>query len=287
MKKTAMILVSVLAGTVMAATGVEINAPPYPPQKWQLTITFSFSRDIFLQFLDDKPKNPECVMPESLNLWMLGDAAIRGSSFHPVVTHRTGKNGFGSFGSEALSFVPQSDQAGIYSNACRVLRAFSYAESFAFTNYDASGIDLTVDLQVNGRSLSVKYDKLQRNQILPGGVADLLALMRRNLPPSYDRLFDSLLVPRLPPLEGKEASQYLKCELHNEWMKIGDIPIVYGLLMRDEASQKAEKQIFPNANTSTAGGCVSSPDSPKEEKTLYCETCRHSQKAWLKKGKTH
>ena len=133
--------------------------------------------------------------------------------------------------------------------------------------------------------MQVKYDNFKTESILPSEVAPVLALLRRSLPPSYRKLFDYLHVATLPPLPENQAGLYKKCEMHDEWMMVADIPISYGLPRFDENYMKAEKQLFPNANLRRLGGCVVSENSPRTTKGLYCESCRKAEAEWREKQK--
>ena len=277
------ILVIIIIQAALFKGNAEVNVPPYPPQQWRISVTFNFSSDVLLTFLDTKPKDGDFLCPEMLSLWLSEDFEIRGSNSHPVLTRKLPEHGFGGPTFEALGYVRMVDQSTIYSNACRVLQSFRYTDTFIHTNNDASGIDISIDVEINGRSMSAKYDKLHAKDNLPADVAALLALLRRSLPPSYESLFDYLRVAKLPSLTGDLASQYRRCQLHNEWMKIGDVSIVYGLLCTDETYSKAREQHFPNAHTYSSGGCVVTPNSPKGEKSLYCESCRKAESEWRKK----
>jgi hypothetical protein len=162
------------------------------------------------------------------------------------------------------------------------------SHAFIHTNSEASGIDISFHLEINGRSMWVKYDKLQAKDDLPAGVNSLFALLRRSLPASYGGLFDYLRVSRLPPLPGDVAGHYRQCQVHHEWMKVADVYIAYGFHAPEEAHLDARKKLFPHANMYSAlGGCLVTPGSPTTEKTLYCESCRKAEAEWQKKnGKT-
>ena len=282
-RRSICILVILIQAAVLKGKA-EVNAPPYPPQQWGLRVTFTFSRDVLLTFVDAKPNAGESLIPGMLFLWLSDDCEIRGHSSHPVLRRKLSEDGSERLGFEAIGYVPQVDQRAVYSNACRVLDSFRYANSFAHTNYDASGIDISIDLEINGRSMSVKYDKLQAKDAPPDDIASLLALLRRNLSSAYGGLFDRLHVTKLPPLTGDSADHYRRCQLHNEWMKVGDASIVYGLPSVDQAYSHAENQCFPNANIHSFSGCMSEPDGPKGEKCLYCESCRKAESDWRKKS---
>jgi hypothetical protein len=163
------------------------------------------------------------------------------------------------------------------------LRAFQFTNAFPHTNFDAPGIDLSIDLQVNGRSLSIQYDKLQAPEDLPPGVGSLLALLRRNLPASYSRFFDYLRVPTLPPLTGEDATRYRQCALHHEWMKVDEVRVAYGLSCPTKAYSEAHKKLFPNACLYSNGGCVVTPNGSKTTKVRYCDSCRQAAAEWQKK----
>jgi len=276
--------VFLLGATLLCAfcgTGhAQMAFPSYPPQHWQCSISFDFSQDVFLKFLHSKPSKDEFVPSESLFLWLYDGCRIDGPSSHPALTGTWSKNRISIFGSQTLGFLSQADQALAYSNACAVMKSFSFANSFKHTNYDDSGVDISISMEINGRSMSVSFKKLQQNEDLPAGVGPLLAIMRRNLPSSYSRLFDDLRVPVLPPLPANVAARIRLCELHHEWMKLGTVKIAYGLIEGNEAFSQAQKRLFPNSHSFTLGGCVVSPESPKENTVLYCESCRKAEADW-------
>ena len=261
----------------------EMNVPAYPPQQWRLSVNFNFSRDVLVGFMDKKPNKDDFFGPELLNLWLTDDGAIRGSSTHPVLTRRLPKGGFGGLGSEVIGYVPQVDQGAIYSNACAVLQSFRFVNSFSHTNFDDSGIDISIDLEINGRCMTVKYDKVKAKDGLPPSVTSLLASLRRSLPSSYNGFLDYLHVSRLPALIGESAHRYQQCQLHHEWMRVGDVSIAYGLICFEKEYTDAHKQLFPNAHSYSAGGCVVMSESPKTEKVLYCPSCRKAEAEWQEK----
>jgi len=265
------------------SANAEMNVPAYPPQQWRLSVNFDLSRDVLVGFLDKKPGKNDFFSPEMLDLWLTDDGAIRGSSTHPVLTRKLPKGGFGGLGSEVIGYAPKVDQGAIYSSACAVLQSFRFVDSFSRTNFDDSGIDISIELQVNGRCMSVKYDKVQAKEGLPPAVASLLALLRRNLPACYSGFFDYLHVSRLHALTGEEANQYRQCQLHHEWMRVGDVSIAYGLLCPQKAYADARRKLFPNAHSYSAGGDVVTPESPKIEKVLYCPSCRQAEAKWQEK----
>jgi hypothetical protein len=273
---------AILLSAACVCAKAELNIPPYPPQQWRLSVNFRFSTDVLVKFLDKKPSKDQLFGPDMLDLWLTDDGEIRGSSTHPVLTHKLSE-GFIVRDSSAIAYVPQADQRTIYSNVCAVLHSFHFVNSFSRTNFDDSGIDITVDVEVNGQGMSVKYDKVQAKDGLPREVASLLAVLRRSLPSTYSGLFDYLHVSKLPALSDEVANKYRQCQLHREWMTIGDVSIAYGFPIIDKAYSKAEKKLFPHANLYSAGGCVVSPDSPKTEKVLYCSSCRKAEAEWQEK----
>jgi hypothetical protein len=263
----------------------EVIFPPYPPQQWNLTVTFDFSEDVLRKFLDEKPDKDEFF---NFGLFMISvsdDFSIEGPSAHPVLTHKISKGRYGAHDLSTLGFVPLSDHSAIYSNSCKALKAFRFADAPTNTDYDAPGIKITAKLEINGTSFSAEYPRLQKQVHLPEDLVPLLSLLRRNLPASYDRLLDYMRVPKLPPLSGDSANQIRKCQLHNEWMKVGDVPKIYGLISAPKSYPQVQKTLFPNAESCSFGGCCSSPDSPKSEKVLYCESCRKAANEWEKNQK--
>jgi len=69
------------------------------------------------------------------------------------------------------------------------------------------------------------------------------------------------------------------------------LEIIYGITI-NEPFLKAEKRLFPHANSNVFGGCVVEAEtcdgvsvqrSPKYAEVLYCAKCRKAEKEWLKK----
>lgn len=282
MNKCLAYLLAVLFYGAFHNTNAEIILPAYPPQQWRLTVHFSISDDLDRGFLHKKPSENEFLSFEPLYLG-LSDGAISGPTTHPVLTGKLSEAGMGGLETTDIGYVPQLDQAAIYAITGEVLRSFHFVDTFSRTNFDASGIDISIDLEINGRSLAVNYNKLQAKDGLPPNVDKLLGLLRRSLPASYSNFFNYLKVPQLPALTGQESTQYRQCELHHEWMVVGDVSIAYGLLIHDKAYSKAHQKYFPNAHLYSAGGCVVTPRSPQQEKTLYCPSCRKAEAEWQAK----
>ena len=278
-------IVCIVIQAALISAKAELTLPAYPPQEWRLSITFNFSRDVLLSFLDTKPGKHQLFNPDTLFLWFSGDCEIRGSTSHPVLARKLQKDGFGAMRFEAIGFVPEIDQSVIYSNAFAAIESFAFTQSFAHTNYNASGVDISINMEVNGRSISIKYDRWQESDALPSGVADLFTFIRRHLPSNYNGLFDYLRVPKLTPLTGDAANHYRRCEVHDEWMKVGDSTIIYGMPCYDKAWSEARRRLFPRASTYSSGGGVVSQGRPKNAKTIYCESCRKAGAEWRKKNK--
>ena len=74
------------------------------------------------------------------------------------------------------------------------------------------------------------------------------------------------------------------CEVHHVKMKQESIPVVYGLPVRDEETQRmweAERLYFPNAKNIKLGGCIVSDNSPDSAVTWECHLCRRARNEWL------
>lgn len=283
MKTLFNIIACICLQALLCTANADLILPAYPPQDWRLYVTFNFSEDVLLSFLDTKPDNKQFVMCNTVSLWLPGDCEIRGTASHPVLTRKLVPEKLRGDIPEPIGFVPKIDQPLIYSNAFDAIRSFGFVQSFVHTNYTASGVDISINLQVNGRSMSIQYDKLQATDELPQGVGELLALFRRHLLSTYENLFDYLKVPTLPPLTGEVAHQYRRCELHNEWMQISDIPRDFGSWCRDRKYIEAERETFPNAGTYL-------PDpwlvySGSSTMTLYCDSCREAEQKWRENNK--
>lgn len=66
-----------------------------------------------------------------------------------------------------------------------------------------------------------------------------------------------------------------KCNVHDVHMKRGMVPILYGLITGTLLSY-AKEEFFPNANTSTMGGCI--VGFRHRERVIFCDKCRENEK---------
>ena len=97
-----------------------------------------------------------------------------------------------------------------------------------------------------------------------------------------DNKFDlTLELPHCPDhikrLSEEEKSRVTVCELHHEQLKIGVVPIEYGLIIVPDDSPK---NLFPNSRTIYFGGCVSTCYEKAE--VLFCPVCRELEYQWNK-----
>ena len=82
-----------------------------------------------------------------------------------------------------------------------------------------------------------------------------------------------------------EESFYVKgehkyCVIHDMKLQEDTVPIIYGHVYISEEYREAWKD-FPNANTQSFGGCVSSQHSPKTKEVIYCPACRQAEEKWM------
>jgi hypothetical protein len=261
--------------------------PLFPPQEWAVRIDITLSDDLVLPFLKEKPSEDDFFSVDWLPFWLQSKGALHASIHHPVITGDLADDIFDDYISRGpVVFVPLEDQKLIYAHSFKAAESFDFANNFVHSDPDASGVDVKLELEVNGRSIALAYQKIQPDEKLPPHILMVLASIRRNLPSEYDRLFDFLKVPKLLPLPSDQVQKYAKCRLHDEWMKVGDVPFIYGLLARIEDYDEAEAKLFPNANRFTWGGCVVHQDSPKKVKRLFCSSCRAAEKKWVEEYKS-
>jgi hypothetical protein len=162
------------------------------------------------------------------------------------------------------------------------VEAFKFTKTFDEGRWDAPGVDIEVHLAINGREISIEYEKLPPDAGLPEPISKAFATLRRNLGPEYGKLFDLLKVPRLAELPKDEARQFAKCKTHDAWMQVDEVRIAYGFPSSPRQEYlKARSSLFPNATDAIPGGCTVMPSSPKTGKVLYCATCRAAEKRWL------
>lgn len=289
MKNTKLLLIGLSFLLLLAGCRQKpLTKPEFPPQTWQLKIDIDLSDDLVLPFLKEKPPEDEFIPVDSLSFWLNSDtlldpdASLLASRSNPVITGVWDEDAFDDFLDPGpIAFVPVHDQKLIYEYAFQAVEAFEFAHSFAHTDFEASGIDVSLELEVNGRTITLAYQKIQADEKLPENILMVLASIRRNLPSEYDRLFDFLKVPRLPPLPPEQAQKYAKCKLHDEWMKLDEVPVIYGY-----GGYSAEyEKLFPGANTFIWAGCMGPVDANVTAKTLFCTSCRAAEKKWMEEYK--
>ena len=265
----------------------QLGAPAFPPADWSVWITINVSTDIAETFLEKRPAKNEFFHVDLISLWLHKDGRLNGPRKHPLLTGKLPSRNFADheiLGAGAIAYLPIVDQKTVYEKAIETVNSFKFTNSFSGKPQEASGVDIGLHLQINGRDISVQYRTIQPEDGLSEPILAALAVFRRNLPREYGKLFDFLKVPKLASLPESEAKQYAKCMVHNEWMRIDDVPISYGFPAPRESYWKAAREFFPHTARSLAGGCVVSPGSPKSAKVLYCETCRTLEKKWLQEN---
>jgi hypothetical protein len=277
--------------TFLTATAFAQTSPPapaFPPKQWQVWLQMNLSKDLLHQFLEDKPAKDEFYYFEGMDFWLDAEGGLKAPRKHPVLTGKIPSNNFADresvIGGGAICHIPKRDQKEIYEKALETVRSFRFVDDFKPETYDASGIDLMLRVEINGRSFSVDYRKLQVADGLPKPVLEILACMRRGLPKDYDRFFNFLRVPKLAALPPEEAEKFAQCLVHKEWMKSEEVTISYGFPAPREKYWKAAGIQFPNARYYIHAGCVITPGSPKSGQVLYCNSCRAAEKAWVKQN---
>ena len=71
------------------------------------------------------------------------------------------------------------------------------------------------------------------------------------------------------------------CGLHHVPLRLGTVPIIYGLIHTDFDYEAAKKKSFPRAQTREFGGCVVM--AAKTQIVNFCPQCRFAEKQWLVK----
>jgi hypothetical protein len=177
------------------------------------------------------------------------------------------------------AFITLVDQQAILSNVCCLAKGDASPDADGL-----GGISIDVDVTVDGEKKSFKYKPFEEKFSSSNEVHQLLSLLRRNLPPSFDKLFNYLRIAKLPPLTDGKADQFRRCLIHDEWMKVGTVPVSFGYYIESEAYLDSQKKSFPNACTTIGGGCVDTPDKLRTSTTLYCESCRKAEAKWQREN---
>jgi hypothetical protein len=68
------------------------------------------------------------------------------------------------------------------------------------------------------------------------------------------------------------------CPLHDVPLKVGSVPISYGLPVFETEYWKARTEQFPFANSTCGGGCM--PKIRRIAIVRYCPVCRDAEKEW-------
>lgn len=82
-------------------------------------------------------------------------------------------------------------------------------------------------------------------------------------------------------LSDEEKSRAGVCELHRERLKVGIVPIEYGLIL---VSDDDPGRVFPNSKFVYYGGCVAGCHEKAE--VLFCPTCRKLESKWRREQTT-
>jgi len=270
---------------IFVATGYgqkTLNKPHFPPQEWQVWLDIDFSEDIVFQILNKKPSPNEFYVFDNIDFIVDSDCSLYATRKHPVLTGKLKRYFSDGLLSSPISFIPVADQKTIYQHCFEAIEAFDFKDKFEYSGYNVSGIDISLKLEVNGRSIDLKYQKIQQEDSLPQPILRILSLIRRNLPSKFNQLFDFLRVPKLPPLPPEIRNKYSKCKIHHEFMKVDTAKILYGDFLFDEEFCEAQTNLFPNANTQMFSGFED--EEIKKGKVLFCESCRAAEKKWLKEN---
>ena len=184
------------------------------------------------------------------------------------------------------SFVTMSDQHALFTNACNLVKSYQgVTSSVDLPSIDEDGEPiLSFTVTIDGDARYFRYKPSDRENGSACHVHHLMALLRRNLPSSFDILFNHIHIEKLPTLPDGKADQYGRCDVHNEWLKLGTVPVTYGLEISNDNYVKAQAKSFPRANTTLSGGCVVHPGRRTKSMTLYCESCRWAEAKWSKKN---
>lgn len=73
------------------------------------------------------------------------------------------------------------------------------------------------------------------------------------------------------------------CSLHGTKMSLRKVRIQYGMLDYDRA-WGVKKELFPNSNFISMGGCSIDPSSPSHVELLVCNRCREAERQWRKEN---
>ena len=74
-------------------------------------------------------------------------------------------------------------------------------------------------------------------------------------------------------VEEKRTSR--NCQVHQERLRLGVVPIEYGLVLRSDGEASGS---FPNSNLVYYGGCV--VDCYEKAEVLFCQSCRKAELKW-------
>ena len=184
-----------------------------------------------------------------------------------------------------FSFISTNDQHALFTNICNLVKSGQGVTSSDDLPdyYDAGDPAFTIGVQIDGDDRYFRCKLSGKESVSSCQVRHVMALLRRNLPASFEKLFEYLHVAKLPPLDLK-SDPFGRCDVHKEGLKTGSVPVSYGFIIQNDTYLKAESKLFPHANTTAPGGCVISPGNETSRMTLYCGSCREAKKRWMKEN---
>ena len=244
---------------------------------WRLYVSFNLASEDLSKLFKER-----FFSPQSFSFFVLrnGTEIIADTgSYNPHISKQFGFH-------PITSFITVSDQQALFTNACNLVKSSQCVTS----SIDVPAIEKTslpifsVHITIDGDDGYLRCKPSDHKTGSSCQVCHLIALLRRNLPSSFDTLFDYLHIEKLPPLADGKSNQFGSCSVHNESLKVGSVPVAYGLIMASAIYLKAQSRLFPNASTTISGGCVIHPGRQTESMTLYCESCRRTEAKWRKEN---
>jgi hypothetical protein len=78
---------------------------------------------------------------------------------------------------------------------------------------------------------------------------------------------------------GKLVDEVQRCEVHGSLLERRQVPVAYGLPIRNEALDEARATLFPNSLQFVLVGCIDSAIGDHVE-AFVCEECREAETRW-------
>ena len=272
-----LVLIVTIAIPINASRAAErpFGAPEYPPEDWDLWLIFRLCDGFTYEMVGIQPPGEDSSHDEWLNFRNLQEVH-NCDAYRPYIDILVDNDVLGC----GSVLTGSDDNLLVNPDALLEDRSFSDVIHLGFLTvperpriYDAA---LAACAEF---TFSQTYPPTDTGE---DGMARLIALMKRNLPQRYNRLFDLFDLPDIKPLSEDEKDKYDACTVHN--ISLVPTTVVKMGSGWNKRYDEVKKNKFPFSNEviDVDGPCDFGNDFTRVYHVLYCPECRKSRQEWLK-----